>query len=373
MAITSTYPIIVPKLTDLIVGTQTYTAEDPVLNNPTRNFTVQSIADLVSSPGTANTIAMFSTSGLTDSLITQAGSSITVAGDIKASGAIIDSGTTTLANLTLKSLNSGYGGGGIIDIMGGPQDFVRYETNVKLGGGTTVASQVYDMNGDGWTWDGNMQTGVNTGTSYNFKSGGSSQMVIFNNNVGIGITNPSAPLHVVGSTLINGSLYFGDNTTTDPSIFNYANSLHLYAAAGNQTGIANTMMGIAQAPVDLSGQRAAAVQQAQGALGTSQAAAGQRGGLGGSRQAINQAGIEQGLAANFAGIDQAAQQQQVGNLNAAMGMQGQGANTLGMIGQAQQAQNQAQGDADYTALAQRIGLFSGVAPKEQNTNSTGGK
>jgi hypothetical protein len=145
------------------------------------------------------------------------------------------------------------------------------------------------------------------------------------------------------------------------------------AAAGNQTGIANTMMGIAQAPVDLSGQRAAALQQAQGALGTSQAMAGQRGGLGGSRQAINQAGIEQSLAANFAGIDQAAQQQQVGNLNAAMGMQGQGANTLGMIGQAQQAQNQAQGDADYTALAQRIGLFSGVAPKEQTTTKTGGK
>ena len=83
--------------------------------------------------------------------------------------------------------------------------------------------------------------------------------------------------------------------------------------------------------------------------------------------------IDDHIDANFAGIDQAAQQQQVGNLNAAMGMQGQGANTLGMIGQAQQAQNQAQGDADYTALAQRIGLFSGVAPKEQNTTSTGGK
>ena len=144
-------------------------------------------------------------------------------------------------------------------------------------------------------------------------------------------------------------------------------------AAGNQTALANSMMGIANKPVDLSGQRAAALQQAQGALGTSQAMAGQRGGLGGSRQAINQAGIEQSLAANFAGIDQAAQQQQVGNLNAAMGMQGQGANTLGMIGQAQQAQNQAQGDADYTALAQRIGLFSGVAPKEQTTTKTGGK
>ena len=145
------------------------------------------------------------------------------------------------------------------------------------------------------------------------------------------------------------------------------------AAAGNQTSLANNMMDIANQPVDLSGQRAASLQQAQGALGTSQAMAGQRGGLGGSRQAINQAGIEQGLAANFAGIDQAAQQQQVGNLNAAMGMQGQGANTLGMIGQAQQAQNQAQGDADYTALAQRIGLFSGVAPKEQTTTKTGGK
>jgi len=145
------------------------------------------------------------------------------------------------------------------------------------------------------------------------------------------------------------------------------------AAAGNQTALANQMMGIAGQPVDLSGQRAASLQQAQGALGTSNAMAGQRGGLGGSRQGINQASIEQGLAANFAGIDQQAQQMQTQNINQAMSMQGQGANTLGMIGQAQQAQNQALADSDYTALAQRIGLFSGVAPKEQTTNKTGGK
>ena len=143
------------------------------------------------------------------------------------------------------------------------------------------------------------------------------------------------------------------------------------AAAGNQTTLATNMMDIANQPVDLSGQRASALQQAQGALGTNSAMAGQRGGLGGSRQAVNQAGIEQGLAANFAGIDQQAQQMQTQNMNQAMGMQGQGAQTLGMIGQAQQAQKQAEADSPYTALAQRIGLFSGVAPKE--TTKTGGK
>jgi len=145
------------------------------------------------------------------------------------------------------------------------------------------------------------------------------------------------------------------------------------AAAGNQTQLANNMMAIANQPVDLSGQRAASLQQAQGALGTNSGAAGGYNSLGGSRQGINQAGIEQGLAANFAGIDQQAQQMQTQNMGQAMGMQGQGAATLGQIGQAQQAQKQAEMDSQYTALAQRIGLFSGMAPKEQTTNKTGGK
>ena len=43
MANTASYPIIAPKAGDLIVGTQTFTAADPVTDNPTRNFTVQSI------------------------------------------------------------------------------------------------------------------------------------------------------------------------------------------------------------------------------------------------------------------------------------------------------------------------------------------
>ena len=72
MAITSTYPIITPKLGDLIVGTQTYTAADPVLHNPNRNFTVQSIADVVqNNGGTTNVIPAFSATGLVDSLVSQ--------------------------------------------------------------------------------------------------------------------------------------------------------------------------------------------------------------------------------------------------------------------------------------------------------------
>jgi hypothetical protein len=145
------------------------------------------------------------------------------------------------------------------------------------------------------------------------------------------------------------------------------------AAANNQTGIATNMMDIANQPVDLSGMRAQSLLDAKGALGTSQGMPGQRGGLGAARQSLNQSGIENNLAASFAGIDQQAQQNQMANLNAALGVQGQGAQTMGMIGQAQQAQNQALADAPYTALAQQIGLFSGIAPKEQTTNKTGGK
>jgi len=145
------------------------------------------------------------------------------------------------------------------------------------------------------------------------------------------------------------------------------------AAAGAQTGLEGQIAAAAGQPVDLSGTRAAALQQAQGALGMSTAQAGARGGLGGSRNALDQASISQGLAANFAGIDQQAQQMQMQNLNTALGAQGQGAATLGQIGQAEQAQAQKEADAPYTALAQRIGLFSGVAPKEQVTNKTGGK
>ena len=49
MANISTYPIITPKAGDLLVGSETYDpqAADPTIGNPTRNFTIGSIATLV--------------------------------------------------------------------------------------------------------------------------------------------------------------------------------------------------------------------------------------------------------------------------------------------------------------------------------------
>jgi hypothetical protein len=51
MANTASYPIIAPKGGDLIVGTQTYTVLDPVIDNPTRNFTVSSLVALAQNGG----------------------------------------------------------------------------------------------------------------------------------------------------------------------------------------------------------------------------------------------------------------------------------------------------------------------------------
>jgi len=145
--------------------------------------------------------------------------------------------------------------------------------------------------------------------------------------------------------------------------------------AGTQAGqaqqeLAGTMMDIANRPVDLSGMRTAASQEAMKTLGMTQGAAGARGGLGGSRQAINEASIANQLAAQFAGIDQQAQQQQMQNLGQALGAQTAGYQTLSDVGATQQQYEQAKADQPYTALAQRVGLFSGVAPKE--TTTTGG-
>ena len=120
MAITSTYPIITPKLGDLIVGTQTYTAADPVLDNPTRNFTVQSIADVVqNNGGTTNVIPAFSATGLVDSLISQDNSIVYIGTQASGTRFTNTSVNTTFFTGTNLYVTNIYGsGGGILSILG---------------------------------------------------------------------------------------------------------------------------------------------------------------------------------------------------------------------------------------------------------------
>ena len=146
-------------------------------------------------------------------------------------GVIIDSGSNSAALLTLKGDASSYGGGGQINIIGGSQDYLYYATNIKRSPGTFEAKESYDMFAHTWAWDGNMgNTTPQPYTSYDFKSQGSSQMVIYNNNVGIGTTSPSQKLHVLGSGYFqNGNVFVG---STSNSMFNYISTFVILAGGG---------------------------------------------------------------------------------------------------------------------------------------------
>jgi len=144
------------------------------------------------------------------------------------------------------------------------------------------------------------------------------------------------------------------------------------SAAGVQTGLEQAMAAQANKGVNLSGMRTAAKTDALSALGMSAAGAGRSGGLGGSRQALNNQSIANDLAGKFAGIDQQEQATNFANKQAALGVQGTGAQTLAGIGAGQQQQAQNQADSAYKGLSQYASLFHGVADKSTTTQQTGG-
>jgi len=122
------------------------------------------------------------------------------------SGVIIDSGTYNQAKLTLIGSAGSYGGGGIIDVIGGASDYMSYQLNLKRNPNTLEAFNRYWQGDHKWEWDGNTGgTAAQPYTSYDFKTQGSSQMVIYNNNVGIGTTNPGSKLEVDGEIDASGS------------------------------------------------------------------------------------------------------------------------------------------------------------------------
>ena len=133
-------------------------------------------------------------------------------------------------------------------------------------------------------------------------------------------------------------------------------------SAGNQTSLEQSLMNQANQGVNLSGMRTGAQQQAQQALGINAANAGRAGGLGGSRQMLNQQSIANDLAGKFGQIDMQAQQQNFSNKQNALGAQGTGAASMAQIGAGQQQQAQNQADAPYKGL-----------DKQSTTTQSGGK
>lgn len=145
------------------------------------------------------------------------------------------------------------------------------------------------------------------------------------------------------------------------------------SAGKAQIGLEGQLAGMA-GKTDLSGMRQNAQNEALQALGLNSAAAGRMGGLGGSRQFVNQQSIANDLAGKFGQIDMQRQQMDVANTQAALQAQGTGAGQMAQIGQAQQQQQQNVNDAGYTGLTQLGEMFSNIASKKTRTESDqGGK
>ena len=132
---------------------------------------------------------------------------------VGSTGVIIDSGSSSAAKLTLIGDGSPFGGGASIDVIGGSNDYLSYILNIKRSPSTLEASNSYFQYNAGWEWNGNQSNSrAQPYTSYSFRSQGSSQMVIYNNNLGIGVTTPSQKLHVNGSARVTGAYYDSSNS-----------------------------------------------------------------------------------------------------------------------------------------------------------------
>ena len=144
-------------------------------------------------------------------------------------------------------------------------------------------------------------------------------------------------------------------------------------AACIQTGLEGQLAGMA-GQTDLSGMRQGAQNQALQALNLNAAGAGRAGGLGGSRQMLNNQSIANDLAAKFGQIDMQKQQMDFANTQGALNAQGTGAASMAAVGLGQQQQAQNVLDAPHKGLTQLGEMFSAIAGKQTTaTEKKGGK
>ena len=142
MASTASYPIIVPKAGDLLVGTQTYTDADPVLDNPTRNFTVASVASL------ANSINLSYTAYA--ALLTQTGNAAPVATVLQntTGGTIAWTRTGNAVYAATANSNIFTANKTAVIINQGDEDAVASDKNIKWASPTTSTITI-DAGADG--------------------------------------------------------------------------------------------------------------------------------------------------------------------------------------------------------------------------------
>ncbi len=171
MADISTYRVVTPKASDIVLGTQTYKATDPnpIVGNPTVNFTVSSLLSSGISSyinGTVNTIPMFtSTNAIGDSIVTQNASKIGI--DV----------TVPSYKLSVQ---------GDISLVGGGENYgilspINQGMQIAVGDEASVSTPLA-------TFDG------------------------VNQRVGIGTNTPTQRLHVFGSARVDGGYYDSSNS-----------------------------------------------------------------------------------------------------------------------------------------------------------------
>ena len=171
MADISTYRVVTPKASDIVLGTQTYKATDPnpIIGNPTVNFTVSSLLSSGISSyinGTVNTIPMFtSTNIIGDSIITQNTSKIGI--DV----------TVPSYKLSVQ---------GDISLVGGGENYgilspISQGMQIAVGDGASVSTPLATFDGA-------------------------------NQRVGIGTNTPSQKLHVNGAARVTGGYYDSSNS-----------------------------------------------------------------------------------------------------------------------------------------------------------------
>lgn len=217
MASISTYLITDSNLDDLLLGTKIYDPTDPipVLDNPTRNFTVSNvvatgITNHVS--GTVDRIPVFTGANVIgDSIIYKVGDKISVGQNLPAwdHGPDGKLQVNTSNNTTALKL-----------------DIAQGEAVYSFSGNSTSGYLTYFKMDDVASYIGH----DSSVRDLRFQTFGTDKMIIKpNGNVGINTTTPTQKLDISGSARAT-SYYVGTNSGMQ--LFDYTNNLHIYSPDG---------------------------------------------------------------------------------------------------------------------------------------------